>query len=208
MASYLTGAALFASAAFLAACSSSSSSSGGQIDAGLTPEARLITLNEDGSIPDQQIVEGSTSGSFSRIRTINGRESGFAYQYGRVEGTDRFLGVAGIAPNTNPGPPPTEATASYTGVYALAYADRDGIEQRRGEITLEADFENGDLRGSAGGLAVDGEITGQIIDGTASYRNVDADMFGLIGSRRAVAAFAGDTGDALLVGGVDADVDE
>lgn len=201
------GAAAVACTVLVAACSSSggSSSSGGRIDAGQEPASRLVTLNVDGSIPDQGISESGTRGRFSDLRRVNGRLSGFAYQYGREEGTNRFLGVAGVAPTTDPGAPPTAATATYTGDYALTYVDRDGVDSQRGEITLNADFENGDLRGRAGGLVVDGTISGQIVGGTATYRSVDADMSGVIGTERAVTAFAGDTSEAVLVGGINAE---
>ena len=180
----------------------------GQIDSGLNPEARLVTLNGDGSIPDQGFARTGTGGSYSNITQSNGRLTGFAYQYGRVEGTNRFLGVAGIAPTTNPGPPPTTATATYSGDYNLTYANRDQVERRTGTIRLAADFNEGEITGSAGRLRVDGTITGQVVDGTVTYRDVEADMFGLIGSERVVAAFAGDEDDALLVGGIIAEADD
>ena len=190
-------------------CSSISvNTGGGQIDAGLNPEARLVTLNGDGSIPDQNFAQSGTGGRYSNITQSNGRLTGFAYQYGRVEGTNRFLGVAGIAPTSNPGPPPTTATATYSGVYNLTYANRDQIERRTGNIRLAADFDEGELTGVAGRLRVDGTITGQVVDGTVTYRDVDADLFGLIGSERVIGAFAGDEDDALLVGGLIAEADD
>ncbi|MEM6497471.1 MAG: hypothetical protein AAF709_12185, partial [Pseudomonadota bacterium] len=147
-------------------------------------------------------------GNGSIINEVNGRLSGFAYQYGRVEGTNRFLGVAGIVPTTDPGPLPTTATATYTGRYQLAYASQSRVEGRDGQITLKADFEDGELTGSAGLLEIEGTITGQIVGGTASYRDVEAEMFGLIGSERAVTAFAGDNDRAMLVGGINAEAND
>jgi len=198
------------STALLAACSSSNDlvSGGGRIDRGLNPSASLITLNVDGSLPDQDFSENGTKGDFSLISDVNGRITGFAYQYGRKAGTDEFIGVAGIAPLSNPGPLPNAATATYTGDYALTYVDRDEVDTRRGTITLDADFSDGVLEGTAGGLNIDGSITGQIIGGSATYRGIDADLTGLIGSQRAVGAFAGDSNNALLVGGFNADAND
>ena len=210
MRNLLKVAIILACAGAVVGCSSSSSLTrgNGQIDSGLNPEARLVTLNGDGSIPDQNFARTGTSGRYSNLTQSNGRLTGFAYQYGRVEGTNRFLGVAGIAPTTNPGPPPTKATATYSGEYNLTYANRNQIERRTGTIRLAADFDEGELAGRAGRLRVDGTITGQVVDGTVTYRNVEADMSGLIGSERVVAAFAGDEEDALLVGGLIAEADD
>ena len=210
MRNLLKAAIIAACAGAVVGCSSSSSLTrgGGQIDSGLSPQARLVTLNEDGTIPDQNFEQSGTGGRFSNLTSNNGRLTGFAYQYGRVEGTNRFLGVAGIAPTSNPGPPPTTATATYSGNYNLTYANRDQIERRTGTIRLAADFDEGELTGVAGRLRVDGTITGQIVDGTVTYRNVDADLFGLIGSERVIGAFAGDEDDALLVGGLIAEADD
>ncbi|KWV91046.1 hypothetical protein [Erythrobacter sp. YT30] len=191
------------------ACSSTTiSRSSGGIGAGFTPSAELVTLAEDGSIPDQNFQNTGTRGSFSDLRSQNGRVSGFAYQYGRVEGTNRFLGVAGIAPNTDAGAAPTTATATYTGDYALSYVDRDRAENRKGTISLDADFNSGTLEGRAGALDVAGTIDGQTVGGTASYRGVEADMTGVIGSERTVTAFAGNSDEAVLVGGINAEIDD
>jgi len=110
-----------------------------------------------------------------------------------------------MAPWSHPGPLRDAAMATYDGDDAFTYVDRDEIEKGRGEITLNADFDDGELTGRAGGLEIDGTVTGQIIGGSATYRGVDADLTGLIGSQRAVGAFAGDSSDALLVGGFNAE---
>lgn len=185
----------------IAGCSSSSSSGFGRstdrIDPGLTTKSQIITLNADGSLPETGIDENASL-TVSNM-TNNG---GFVYQIGRVAGTDEFLGVAGIAPNTRVGAAPTEASATYTGEYSLAYADRDEFSDAiTGEITLDADFSTRRLTGQSGGLSVNGTITGQTLGGTASYRGVDADLTGRIGASRAVGAFAGHTKDAVLTGG-------
>lgn len=192
-----------------AACSSTTiSSGGGGIGSSFTPVGQLVTLAQDGSVPDQNFENSGTRGSFSDLRSQNGRVSGFAYQYGRVQGSNRFLGVAGIAPNTDAGSAPSTATATYTGDYALSYVNRNRAENRKGTISLDADFNAGTLEGRAGGLEVEGAINGQTVGGTATYRSVEADMTGLIGSERAVTAFAGESAGAVLVGGINAEIDD
>jgi hypothetical protein len=196
----LAGPVAFVCAIALAGCSATSSGSsggrGGGIDPDLTTDSRIIFLNENGSLPDVGI---DPKNSRSLTRKDDG---GFAYQIGRVVGEKKFLGVAGIAPNTRVGDAPTIATASYDADYDLAYADRTRIENPvSGKITLNADFNNGTLKGQSGGLAVDGTITGQNIGGTASYRGVDAKLTGRIGEERAVGAFAGHNDDAVVTGG-------
>ncbi|APX10394.1 hypothetical protein [Tateyamaria omphalii] len=187
----------------LAGCSGSSTGGfgggSGSIPPGLTTDSRIVTLTANGNLPDVGIV-GSIGNSFSKQSFLNG--SGFAYQLGRVRGTDTFLGVAGILPNNQVGGAPTVATASYAGDYNLSYADSNSFETNvAGKITLNADFGQGTLIGQSGGLAVNGNITGQNIGGTASYRGVDAPLAGRIGNDRAVGAFAGHTNRKVLVGG-------
>lgn len=196
-------------AVFASACSSTSINGPGSGGGGnaLTPVSRIVTLNEDGSIPDQNFANTGSRGNFSSLTNRNGRLSGFAYQYGQVTGTNQFLGVAGVAPTSDPGSAPTSATATYTGDYALTYVNRGVAQDRRGEITLDADFGAGELEGSADGLVIAGTISGQDVGGTATFRGVEAAMDGVIGSERAITAFAGRTNNELLVGGIDAEID-
>lgn len=191
-------------AALLSGCSSSSTTSVEQvINPGLRIESQIVDLNDDGELPDLDIdtTPGNSGRSFSDV--TNG--TGFAYQMGRIRGTQRFAGVAGIAPNSDVGNAPTTATATYRGSYSVAYAERRLQEQASGTISLDANFNEGTLTGSAGRLDVNGQITGQNIGGTASYRGVEADLTGRIGSTRAVGAFAGNTTDAVVVGGFKAE---
>lgn len=191
---------VIAGAAALSACSGVSVSSIDQIiNPGLRIESQIVALNEEGEVPDLGIdTTPSRSGrSFSDIR--NG--TGFAYQMGRVSGTQRFIGVAGIAATSDVGTAPTAATATYRGDYSVAYAERRQQQQASGTISLDADFQQGTLTGSAGQLDVDGEIRGQNIGGSVRFRGVEADLTGRIGSTRAVGAFAGNTPDAVVVGG-------
>lgn len=188
------------------ACSVTSGDGGG-VGGGLAVASNIVTLQQDGSIPDQNFANTGTRGSFSDLRTVNGRLSGFAYQYGRVAGTNRFLGVAGIAPSSDAGAAPNKATASYSGDYAFTYVDSGRVENEDGKISLDADFAAGTLEGGADGLEIEGTINGQTVGGSATYRDVEADLTGIIGTERAVAAFAGNRGSALLVGGIIADAD-
>lgn len=185
----------------LAACDSSNVSSRSGIGFGLETTSKLVVLEADGTIPEEGFASSGTRGSGRNLQVVNGRTSGFAYQYGRVAGTDRFLGVAGVAPNTDPGGVPTAATATYDGEYQLAHVG-DTTDTKRGDITLNADFSAGTLSGAADGLSIDGTISGTSIGGRASYGGVNADMTGVIGTERAVAAFAGNRRGEVLVGGI------
>lgn len=197
----ITRPSAFFCALALAGCSSSPGGSAGgggsAIDPGLSTDSRIVALNANGTLPDVGI-DDRNSVSLTRITNLGG----FAYQIGPVEGANEFLGVAGIAPDTQVGGAPTTATATYNGDYNLAYADRTRFERSvSGTIALDADFNSGTLTGQSGGLTVEGTITGQNIGGSASYRGVNADLTGQVGASRAVGAFAGHNDDAVLTGG-------
>ncbi|WP_130407275.1 hypothetical protein [Thalassococcus sp. S3] len=197
--------AILTSALALSACSSSSSSSGPGYGA-LTPDSNLVTLRSDGSIPDQGFSGSGTSTEGGILVTENGVTSGFSYQTGRIAGTTRYLGVAGIAPDTQVGPAPTAATATYTGDYQLSHVTAALADNQKGRITLNADFNAGTLTGQSGGLDVAGTINGSSVGGTASYGGVTGNMQGLIGRDRTVTAFAGHSqNNGVLVGGIIAD---
>ncbi|MEM7615001.1 MAG: hypothetical protein AAF245_08130 [Pseudomonadota bacterium] len=185
----------------LAGCEEFSLRIGDGVDDGLSPSSKLVVLEPDGSVPDEGFSRSGTNGSGGILRTVNGETSGFAYQYGRVAGTNRFLGVAGVAPNTDPGDVPTAALATYDGEYQLTHIDND-TETKDGDITLDANFVSGTLTGRADGLEIDGTINGTTVSGNASYRGVTANMTGVIGDERAVTAFSGNTSREVLVGGV------
>jgi len=181
-------------AALVSACSGSSTTVVGGIAPGEVPASELVTLNATGTLPNRNFSTSETGGIVEAAQ-------GFRYQYGSVRGSNRFLGIAGVLPTTNPGAAPTTATATYAGNYELAHVERGTTTTKSGTLSLAADFTNGTLQGNANGLAVNGTIAGQTIGGTATYAGVSADMEGVIGRERAVAAFAGNSADALLVGG-------
>ncbi|MEM9642228.1 MAG: hypothetical protein AAGA19_12105 [Pseudomonadota bacterium] len=201
MGPFLKGIFLVLAMTALAGCEEFSFTTGGGVGVGNQPSSKLVVLESDGSVPDEGFSTTGTRGSGENLVTENGRTSGFAYQYGRVSGTNRFLGVAGVAPNTDAGTVPTTATATYEGTYDLAYISNT-VERKDGDITLDANFVAGTLTGSADGLNVDGVISGTTVSGEASYRGVNASMDGVIGTKRAVAAFAGNTSRDVLVGGI------
>lgn len=185
----------------LAGCSGSSSETTFERDSSIASElstnSRVVALNADGTLPANGINRRNSLSVLSI--TENG---GFAYQLGRVDGQNQFLGVAGIAPETVVGSAPTAASATYRGQSSLGYANRTEFGPPvTGTISLNADFNTRLLTGQSGGLTIDGTIDGQTLGGTASYRGVDASLTGRIGSARAVGAFAGDTDDAVLTGG-------
>jgi hypothetical protein len=200
------GAAFLAGVLPLAACSGGGGS-GAVVEDDLRFRSEIVTLNDNGTIPNQNISLRGTRGSGSDLtRESDGEWQGFAYQYGRVRGSRTFLGVAGIAPGTDPGEAATVARASYEGRYDLAHADTV-VTRRDGDIRLDADFANGTLTGSADGLEIDGRIDGTDLSGRATFRGVSARLDGVIGTKRAVGAFAGNDDDGLLVGGIVAEPD-
>ncbi|MEL6644201.1 MAG: hypothetical protein AAFQ79_09720 [Pseudomonadota bacterium] len=193
-----------ASALALAGCTTSSTSrsggGGGPIPAGASTDSRIVVLGANATVPDVGIDKNNSTTVTSQTTL-----GVFAYQIGPVAGQNAYLGVAGVAPSALVGGAPTTASATYRGTYSLSYADRTEFNGPvSGNITLNADFANQRLTGQSGDLSVDGRLAGQTIGGTASYRGVDADLNGRIGDVGAIGAFAGDTNDAVLVGGFSA----
>ena len=162
----------------LSACGGSTDVGGSSRNSGignLTPESAVVTANPDGSLPDQGFLPTGTRGPVRQLTTTGttGAPPGIQYQFGRVAGTNRFRGVAGDATDSEVGAtePTTAAAATYTGDYRLTHVS-DSVDSQNGQITLNADFNNGTLQGNAGGLTVNGSIAGRDVGGTATYRGV------------------------------------
>ncbi|MEJ6399021.1 hypothetical protein V8J84_13940 [Yoonia sp. 208BN28-4] len=70
-----------------------------------------------------------------------------------------------------------------------------------GDITLTVDMAGTALTGSDGLLAVNGQIDGQTLAGTVTYRGLDGSLTGLIGEDEAIGAFFATSDTTIYAGG-------
>ena len=73
--------------------------------------------------------------------------------------------------------------------------------QQTGSINLSTNFGAGTLTGSSGNLSIDSRFSGEDLRGDMTYRGVDGDLTGLVGSDKAVGAFLGNNADLIGAGG-------
>ncbi|WP_208352346.1 hypothetical protein [Pseudaestuariivita rosea] len=202
---YFRAALVVLSFSALSACNISiSNDSSDSPSANLDFNSRLQTPSAEGEYPDDR-------NDYAEFRSgrVNNNGNGFAYQVGRVSGTDDIVAVAGVLPTTTVGSAPTEASATYDGEYQMTIASETGsrsdpirIRNEEGRITLNADFTRQTLTSTSGDLQVDGTIDGQTVGGTVTHSGVTANMAGSIGADRVVTAFSGDNGRTAIVGGI------
>ncbi|WP_411889375.1 hypothetical protein [Yoonia sp. SDW83-1] len=205
---YIRIVAVTGSVLVLAACDPVEGFDG--ISAGSVPDSELVTLNMDGTLPDQNFSGIGVSGSGESFAGSGSTLSGYSFAYGRVTGTNTFLGVAGFAPTSVPGAEVDTGTVGYTGTYQLAYIGNTEQTQS-GDITLTATFTGRTFTGEADGLIVNGTYGGAggtELGGEVSFGGVTATLDGVVGQDRVVGAFAGNTTGAVLVGGILAEADE
>ncbi|WP_373635781.1 hypothetical protein [Yoonia sp. SS1-5] len=172
------------------------------IGAGTVPVAQSAALDPAGNLPDPGFGSTGVSGNVADLAEIDGALTGYRFAYGRLDGTDQFLGQAGFASTSSVGAALVSGDVTYTGTYNLALIGE--VEQiRDGNITLLASLLDNTLTGSAGGLVVNGTFGATTaLDGTVSFGGVTADLDGAIGAERVVGAFAGDSASQVLVGGI------
>ncbi|MDX8355500.1 hypothetical protein [Cognatiyoonia sp. IB215182] len=196
----------FACVTAMPACGSSSSDGDSGPVVNPNPTSQLVTLNPDNTIPDQNFsglgASGSISVSYFSDPVLG--STGFAYAWGNVEGTDDFLGVAGIHATSTPGDAITTGAVTYDGRYDLLRVRGNVEDQQSGQIELTATFNSGRVTGSADGLEVNGTFSGNVtaMGGTVTFDGVTANMEGVVGQDRVVGAFAGDDADGILIGGI------
>lgn len=169
---------------------------------GSTPDTALISLTVTGEVPDQGFVTSGGDGGGSDLATVNGTLIGYAYAYGLVDGTNTYLGVAGIVPDSDPGAAITSGSVSYDGTFKLAYINMDNALTETGQITLIADFLDSSVTGASSGLVVDGNFSGTDLGGTVTYAGITAELEGVLGADALAGAFAGNTSDVIIVGGI------
>ena len=170
------------------------------IGEGNTPDTAIVTLSDTGEIPDQGFADDTGTGS--DLTVVDGALTGYAYEYGLIEGTTTFKGVAGITPDSNPGAEITTGTVTYDGSYSLAHVEIDEVNNVNGDISLTADFGNSSVTGADGSLIVAGNFNGTTLSGTVIYDGISADLSGVVGTEALIGAFAGNTSDELVVGGI------
>ncbi len=188
----------------LVACGSSSDT-----DTPDTPTEPL-TFSSDIRTPD-------AGGGFSTIIFADrgdfsgGQVNNISTSMGILEGTDEVFGVAGVNPGVNRGVEITAGTVDYSGVFNLDLGERDGngfeINGDSGLLDLTATFDTGTVTGMGTGdsgndLSVSGTFAGTGLGGSVTYGGVTAELDGIIGVNGITAAFAGNTDDAALVGGI------
>ncbi|EBA10733.1 hypothetical protein [Roseobacter sp. CCS2] len=159
-----------------------------------------MTPDVGGGFSGVEFDGGSTGGQVNNIST----------EIGILDGTNEVFGVAGVNPDVNHGDAVTAGTVNYSGSFNLDIGERtDGgfqIDGDSGSITLTANAFSGTVVGSGvgtdGTLEINGTFTDTDMGGTATYGGVNANIAGVIGQDGITAAFAGNTDDAVLVGGI------
>lgn len=157
--------------------------------------------------PTGFIVTDVTGGATQSNIDFTG--SGFAYAAGSVYG-DGLKAVSGITTSSSVAPAPAAGSTVFSGRYELFQVDGISLSgsqitgfrtQQTGSINLTANFGTGTLTGSSGNLSIDGRFSGEDLKGDVTYRGVDGDLTGLVGSDKAVGAFHGNDADLIYAGG-------
>lgn len=174
---------------------------------------------------ESEFVIPSASGTYvgeldiidSTVMT-DGAGNGFSYAIGfypAVGDTTSIKAIAGLLPGTSVTEVPTSGTASYHGVYGVAFVTDISVSssilsgyagEETGSITLNADFSAGTLKGSAGGLTVNGEFSGTDLNGTVEFNGLTGELDGLIGGDATIGVFHGNDDDDVFAGGFGAGI--
>lgn len=146
-------------------------------------------------------------------REIDASGDGFAYAAGGKDG-EGLKAISGLIPGTEVNFRPNTGSGTFTGRYELSQfsgIDINGDEiygfasNVSGAISLNADFENDTLTGSAGNLTVNGTMDGRTLGGTVAYRGLSGPLRGLVGGDKTVGAFHGNNANLIYAGGFIAD---
>ncbi|MDX8350696.1 hypothetical protein SLH49_22125 [Cognatiyoonia sp. IB215446] len=194
--SYVRSVSLSGLVVLTAACTSTESS---RTDTNPNPTSAIITLNANGTIPDQNY----SGAGINKTYTTFSNGFGFGYSYGSVEGTNDFLGVAGFRTGTGVGDAVTTGSVSYNAAYDFTRTRGNTEIERAGNLTLTTDFATGSatVAGADNGLVINGTFDGTDLDGSVTFDGVTAALDGAIGEDRIVGAFAGHDRNGVLVGG-------
>ncbi|SMY07916.1 hypothetical protein LOM8899_02061 [Flavimaricola marinus] len=165
-------------------------------------------------------VQSSTAVGGSDFSSLTG--NGYGYQVGSVS-NDGLQGFAGLVPGASVAPATTPGLVTMEGDFELAYigfilaVDTEvsgSAVTDQGRLTMNVDFSDGSVTGSGTGidsfsnfllngnaLEIDGTLTGNQLNGTATYNGVTGPMQGLIGSNEGIGVFQGHTDGQVHAGG-------
>ena len=161
--------------------------------------AGFAGIGSDGLILTDPGAQEAAAGSIRR------GESGYAYAV-QSNGSDVSARAALINPGAVTGRPVT-GTGRFAATYQIneirnTNTDRE-ITEVEGSIPLTVNFDTGALRGSAGALAVTGQMaqTGAGFTGFTTWRGVTGDLRGRANGTTIVGAFAGNSPTSVYAGG-------
>jgi hypothetical protein len=176
------------------------------IGGGNEPATKFVTLSINGDMPDQNFAIEGGAGSGEDLQIVEGQTTGYAFAHGVVDGTNTYLGVAGIAPNSTVGNRIEGGSVAYSGTYSLAHANESNTTDENGNISLTANFidDGGTVTGSTDGFEVYGTFkdTDNVLGGTVVHDGIVATLTGRIGTEAVAGAFVGNSNDEVLVGGI------
>ena len=174
-------------------------------------ESEFVTPSASGTyVGDLDIID-------STVMT-DGFGNGFSYAIGfyPADGdTTSIKAIAGLLPGTSVNEVPTSGTASYQGVYGVAFVTDISVSsnilsgyagEETGGITLNADFSAGTLQGSAGGLTVNGDFSSTDLNGTVEFNGLTGELDGLIGGDATIGVFHGNDDHDVFAGGFGAGI--
>lgn len=185
----------------------------------------LSACTETSDVIDSGFADVSASGDFDRdldrdqpiiVGGLEDSGDGFAHHTGIDADDGELISEAGLLPTTSVSSLPTSGSAVYFGIYEVSGVHNADLDDgvltgqgflEAGAITLNANFNNGTLRGTSddGDLVVRGNFDSKDIDGSVEYIGVDGDLDGLIGGDRTVGIFHGEGEGEIFAGGFIAD---
>lgn len=140
----------------------------------------------------------------------DGTNGGYAYLAGTTRDDERFVAQAGLLPGTSFATAPTTGTVIYTGDWEASVVDETERSApnfpvmpsaRGGNLVLIGDFDRKTLKGSSGGLTVDGDITGSGLSGTVTLEGTSGTLTGGIDNTRTIGIFHGADANTAFAGG-------
>ncbi|PUB16383.1 hypothetical protein [Yoonia sediminilitoris] len=161
--------------------------------------SRFVTPEANGAILSPGGATGGFTDSFGQ---------GYAFKAG--SDGDGIAAVAGVIPGTVATEAPTSGTIRFEGNYQLVSVGGFFLDDGNvvgisvpvaGPISLNGNFDDGTLRGSADRLSIDGRISGNALSGNVEYDGVEGKLTGVIGANKAVGAFHGNDEDDIYAGG-------
>jgi hypothetical protein len=181
---------------------------------GGTTVAEPMTVNPS-RINSSNFTQGNTTGPWrpnvSNTQAVSDRvgTSGIGYNAAAgVRGRYAFGAEARLLIPTGTGVSalPTEAAVQYQGPYQVAIINnadqRVGIKEKyTGTISLTANLNSGAFTGTDRDLTIAGNLTGNDLGGTATFRDITGPLKGLVGGDVALGIFHASTDNVVFAGG-------